>query len=948
MEKLIIEGEVYDDLKTRAMYATDASMYQMIPDMVVIPKNESDISKILIYARQNKLPICARGSATSLAGQTVNSGISIDFTKYFNRIISYSPINKEASVQPGVTRDQLNALSASDLIHFGPDPATSNRATFGGMIANNSSGTKSILYGRTIDHVKSLKVMLSDGTILNLDTKNDQEYNDICLQNDREGEIYRAFRSLIFKNHDLISSNFPKVMRKVSAYPLDEFINDEPWNLAKIIIGSEGTLAIILEATVNLVSLPAYQNMIIAHFDNRMEGIESVQFLVPYGPASIEVLDYNVLEQSKLNPITKKYHDSVIKGEPDLVLTIEFYGQSQEEINLKAEKAIKFLSLYDSCFASPLYNDLKTINDALALRKEGLGLLMAQNGTKKPQAFIEDSALPLPYLARYVDQVSKKCNEIDVELVIYAHASVGVLHLRPILDLTLIEDIEKMKQLSDYSFSLVKQYGGSWSGEHGDGRNRSPKIKEYFGVELYQCFKDLKTIFDPGYLLNPNIIVDALPMDHHMRYDASFKTELPPLQYHYKYDHSFSSLVHNCSGVGACRKTQGGTMCPSFRATGKEEDSTRGRANILRLAMSGQMGISDLTEPMVKEVMDLCISCKACKTECPSNVDMSKLKSEVLQLHHDKYGASIQERLPLYARRFAELFSGLPSKLINYLQESFLVRKYMQPILGIHPNRTLPLYSPTALTSWYQNLQPFKSLHKVILFADTYIEYHDLTLGQKCITLLNDCGYEVILINPGCCQRPLISNGFLKEAKKNFSLVTQKLIPHLNQNLPILMVEPSCITAMKDDIVDLIDDDSVATKLKELVIPIEVFLSNEVTNGNLKGAFSTQNKHVLIHGHCHQKASYTTKATKHLLTIANCKHSEIDSGCCGMAGAFGYEKQHYAISKEIYENSLSAAVENNDEKTIVSNGVSCRQQIQDLGGIASVHIIEILQYQPPE
>jgi FAD/FMN-containing dehydrogenase/Fe-S oxidoreductase len=946
MEKLIIDGEVYDDLKTRAMYATDASMYQMIPDMVVIPKNESDISKILIYARQKKLPICARGSATSLAGQTVNSGISIDFTKYFNRILSYSPINKEATVQPGVTRDQLNALSASDLIHFGPDPATSNRATFGGMIANNSSGTKSILYGRTIDHVKSLKVMLSDGTILNLDTKDDQAYNDICLKADREGEIYRAFRSLIFKNQDLISSNFPKVMRKVSAYPLDEFINGEPWNMAKIIIGSEGTLAIILEATVNLVPLPIYQNMIIAHFDDRMKGIESVQFLVPQGPASIEVLDYNVLKQSKLNPITKEYHDSVIKGDPDLVLTIEFYGQTHEEISLKAEKVISFLSLYESCFAFPLYNDLKTINDALALRKEGLGLLMAQNGTKKPQAFIEDSAIPLPYLAQYVDTVSKKCNMMNIELVIYAHASVGVLHLRPILDLTTSEDIEKMKELSDFCFQLVKKFGGSWSGEHGDGRNRSPKIKEYFGDELYQCFKDLKILFDPDYRLNPNIIVDALSMERHMRYDSTFITQLPVLQYRYKDDHSFASLVHNCSGVGACRKTQGGTMCPSFRATGKEEDSTRGRANILRLAMSGQMGISDLTEPMVKEVMDLCISCKACKTECPSNVDMSKLKSEVLQLHHDKYGASIQEKLPLYARRFAVLLSGKPSKLINYLQGSSFIRKYLHPLIGIHPNRILPSYAPTTLTSWYQNLQPFRSENKVILFADTYIEYHDLTLGQKCITLLNKCGYEVILINPGCCQRPLISNGFLKEAKTNFSSMIKNLSPYLNQNLPILMVEPSCITAMKDDIVDLIDDDTVATKLKELIIPIEVFLSNEVTNGNLKGTFSTQNKHVLIHGHCHQKASYTTKATKHLLTIANCTHREIDSGCCGMAGAFGYEKQHYDVSKQIYENSLSVAVANSDEKTIVSNGVSCRHQIQDLGGKESVHIIEILCYQP--
>ena len=486
--KLEIKGEVYEDHLHLALYATDASMYQIQPDLVVVPKDEEDVQKIMAYAVEHKLPVLARGSATSLAGQTVNRGIVIDFTKYFNQIISVEPEKLRAVVMPGVNRDQLNAAVSKYKLHFAPDPATSNRATFGGMIANNSSGTKSILYGKTIDHVISLKVMLTDGSVLVLENCDEAAYERKCLQNTKEGEIYRTFRNYIFSHSKQIEEAFPKVMRRVSGYALDEFIYQNDWNLAKLITGSEGTLAIILEAIIHLEPLPQYQNMVVIHYNDRHKGIDTVADIVKFGPAAVEVLDYNVIQLSKLNKITKEYHDSIIIGEPDLVLTVEFYGQTKEEIDAKAEGLMKYLSNAESVYAFPLHNDMAKINDALALRKDGLGLLMGKAEPRKPQAFIEDPAIPLEHLSEYVRKVTDICAVRGVEMVIYAHASVGVLHIRPFLDLSDARDIQLMKQISDECFELVKAYKGSWSGEHGDGRNRGPRIRDYFGDEIYDLF----------------------------------------------------------------------------------------------------------------------------------------------------------------------------------------------------------------------------------------------------------------------------------------------------------------------------------------------------------------------------------------------------------------------------------------------------------------------------
>ncbi|HOY12569.1 MAG TPA: FAD-linked oxidase C-terminal domain-containing protein [Saprospiraceae bacterium] len=945
MSELKIKGEVYKDTLTRALYATDASMYQIFPDIVVVPKDEEDLAIICHYARAHKLPILPRGSATSLAGQTVNRGIVIDFTKYFNKVLSYNATEGTAVVQPGVTRDQLNLIVEKDNFHYAPDPATSNRATFGGMIANNSSGTKSILYGKTSDYVISLKIMLIDGTILTLQDCDHNVFDTICNQNDSEGDLYRKIRSIIFNNIEEIKERYPKVMRRVTGYALDAFQPEKPWNLSKLITGSEGSLAIILEAKIGLVPLPKFQNLAVAHFEDRNKGIQAVKQIVSFGPAAVEVLDDNVLVQSKSNAITKKYHDNLIKGDPALVLTVEFYGDTQEEITSKANQLTAYLENYPTAYHCPVFYDKASINDALNLRKDGLGILMGKVADKKPQAFVEDSAIPLEHLADYIETVENICKEQETELVIYAHASVGVLHIRPILDVTKTEDIEKMKYISDQCFQLVKKYGGSWSGEHGDGRNRGPRIRDFYGDQIYDAFKQVKNAFDPYHLLNPNIIIDTPPMDQHMRYGPEYTDQKQQFVFHYRKDHSFEDLVHMCSGVGACRKTVGGTMCPSFRATGDEKDSTRGRANTLRLAMSGQMNFKDLSHPDVKEVMDLCLSCKACKSECPSNVDMAKLKSEVLQISYDAHGSSLAEKLPKYAPTIAKWSSGLMAPIVNKIQKFTFFKKILAKYGGIHSQRNLPEYSNQKLTNWYKRQEQFKSQRKVVLFADTYINHHEIQLGKHAIQLLNDCGYEVILAEVGCCQRPLISNGFLKEAKVAGTKTAMGLYEYIKTGTPILVLEPSCFSSLSEDLPDLIDDADVAKLLHQGVFQIEDFLTQEWVSGKLDGKFSAINDQpIVIHGHCHQKALQGMTAIEHLLNLASIPYEILDTGCCGMAGAFGYEKNHYEISVKIANESLIPALKRHPEAGVFANGFSCRHQIEDLAHRSSKHIIEQIKF----
>lgn len=940
-----IEGEVYTDSLTQSLYATDASLYQIQPDVVVVPKTENDVRLALLAAKQQQIPVLARGSGTSLAGQTVNRGLVMDFTKFFNNILEINIEQGWARVQPGVIRDQLNKAVAAQGLHFAPDPATSSRASFGGMIANNSSGTKSVLYGKTSDHVISLKVMLTNGDVVEFSDLSAGQYDQKCLGHTVEASIYKGFRQLVYDHADEIRSRYPKVMRRVGGYALDAFTDTDHWNLSHLILGSEGTLGVILEAVVKLTPLPKFQNMVIVHYNDRIESIASVKDMIALGPAAVEMLDYHVLSNSKLNAITKRYYESLIQGDPQAVMTVEFYGDNQEDIDAKARKLCEQLKSVPSAYACPVTADKKKINDALALRKDGLGLIMGKPGIRKPLPFIEDAAIPLEHLAQYIRELEALCLEYGSEIVLYAHASVGVLHVRPTIDLTLQQDIDHMKDISDRCFDLVVKYGGAFSGEHGDGRNRSPKLKEFYGPVIYETFREVKKLFDPTGMLNPNIIVDAEDMRKHLRYHHGYKDLPHAFVYKYRNGAGFEDIIHNCSGVGACRNTEGGTMCPSFRATGNEKDSTRGRANALRLAMSGQMQFKDLTDEAVAQTLDLCLSCKACKSECPSNVDMSKLKSEVLQLRYKQKGVPLSAVIVKYAPTLSRWLSGWKAPMINALVKTSWVKAINKAIFKVDSRRTLPAYARHALTQVSNQSKQTTTRPRVVLFADTYVQCHDTDLGLHAQKLLIDCGYEVILANVGCCQRPLISNGFLEQAKKALTSLAAKLLPFAEAGYPILTLEPSCHTALTDDMPDLLDDEWMATKLKSAIMPMEEFLVKSIESGTIKGRFVSEGSDVFMHGHCHQKATYGTAAAKKLLDLAGIKVQESDAGCCGMAGAFGYETLHFDLSAKIYSQKLGPGIAKAGDKKIVANGFSCRHQISDFSSKRADHVISLVRFE---
>ncbi len=938
-----IKGEVLTDDYSLGMYSTDASFYQIMPLAIVLPKDESDVKETVAFAYKHKIKILPRGGGTSLAGQTVGDSLIIDFSKYMDQILEFNEKERWVRVQPGIVRDVLNEAMAKYGLHYAPDPATSSRANVGGMVGNNSSGTKSILYGKTVDHILEAKVLLADGTEMVFNEKSDTEYDHIANQNTREGEIYKKFRSAIHLHSDEIKQRFPKVMRRVGGYNLDEFVYTDRWNLAKLITGSEGTLAISLELKINLVPLPKYKSVVVAHFADLLEAIKAVEPMLPFQPSAVEILDRTVLQLSAEN-LTTRHLCHFIDGDPAAILITEFYGDTYEDVMQRPMAMIPKLNTLGLGYSFPLFPAGKEYEDVWALRRKGLGLMMGIPGDKKALSFIEDSAVPIEVLPEYIDQVLKICAKHNTEVSMYAHASVGVIHVQPLLDLRNQQDIINLKNITDETFDLVVKYGGSWSGEHGDGLVRSAYNERFFGKSLYQVFKDIKSWFDPEDLMNPGKIVDAQTIEHNLRYGPDYKDQNIKTHFHYRAENSFSESVHMCTGVGECRKVIGGTMCPSFKATRDEEHSTRGRANALRLAMSNQLDKDGLTSKRLHEVMDLCISCKACKSECPSNVDMAKMKSDVAQIYYDEHGITIRDRLIRDSSKMAAWLAGPFAGVINFIQSTKLFKSTIERLAGFDRRKTLPTYTDTPFYKWFElKKDHFKSDQKVVLFADTYLNFHEPNIGISALKLLNSCGYEVILANVGCCQRPKISHGFLRDAKIEGNTTIEKLKKYMDRGLSIVVCEPSCASALNDDLPDLIDDEATAFQLKNQVMMIDVFLEKELKAGKINHSMVSTVGNILIHGHCHQKALYGTQSMKSILNKSNHTVSEIPSGCCGMAGSFGYEKEHYEVSQKIGEEILLPAVRAmQPETTLVANGFSCRHQIEHFTGVKAKHWVEVV------
>jgi FAD/FMN-containing dehydrogenase/Fe-S oxidoreductase len=944
-----ISGEVSFDEVTRGIYATDASIYQITPVAVVLPRDDADVRVAVKTAAEYSVNILPRGGGTSLGGQAVGPSMVVDFSKYMNKILELNVEDRWVRIQPGIVLDVLNAELAKHGLLFAPDPATSSRATIGGMIGNNSSGTKSIIYGRTSEHVLAGKVLLSDGTTLELEELSLSEYDrraKSASKNAREAEILSGLKKIIEANSSEIEKRFPKVMRRVNGYNLDSFINTDHWNLTNLLVGSEGTLGIFLEAKLNLEPLPKSKALCTVHFAELLEAIRTVAVILEHKPSAVEIMDADVVVRARKN-LSVAPLCGFIQGDPQAILVVEFFGETPEEAEQKCQALAAELQEQKLGYVWPVITQPAEQAKVWGVRKNGLGLMLGIKGDRKPIPFIEDACVPIKVLPEYVDKILTFCKGRGVRVAMYAHASVGTIHIRPVLNLKGREDIDNMKAISEFAFGLIKGYGGAWSGEHGDGRVRSPLLEKFFGVQIYEALREVKRLFDPAGLMNPGVIIEANAMDQDLRYGSTYKTPTDPTEYHYREDGSFAAAVEMCTGVGACRQKLDGTMCPSYRATLDEEHSARGRANALRLAMTGQLGPNGMTSRRLFEVMDLCLSCKSCKSECPSNVDVARLKSEFLQKRHDLHGAGLREKIVAGSTAMARMLAGRKAPIVNFVQNTWLFRKVLELVAGFDSRRKLPEYASVPFPKWFaKRPQPDGRLtKKIVLFDDTYMNYHQTDVGISAVELLESCGYEVILANAGCCQRPKISHGFLRDARTKGEKTLRNLDKYIEQGLKVVVCEPACCSALTDDLPDLIDEEQLGERIKDNVMMIDEFLAGEVRSGGLNCEFSSPFNKILIHGHCHQKSLYGTAAMKELLSrVPGISVSEIDSGCCGMAGSFGHEMEHYELSMQIGHDRLFSAVRNREDGTaVVACGFSCRHQIADGADTRAVHWVESIR-----
>jgi len=956
-----LSGTIYFDELMRSIYATDASVYRMLPLAVAFPKDEYDIIKLIAFAETNNTSLIPRTAGTSLAGQCVGEGIVVDVSKYFTKILDINEKAQTVTVQPGVVRDQLNEFLKPFGLFFGPNTSTSNRCMIGGMVGNNSSGTTSIQYGVTRDKVIELHTILSDGSKAVFGELTSEEFQNKTTLNSIEGQVYKCIHSELSANdvQSRITNEFPnpKIHRRNTGYAIDELVNTEifsesteKFNMCKLLTGSEGTLAFTTQITLKLDKLPPSENiMVAAHFKSISDCLQSVETVMQHTLHTCEMMDKTILDLTKLNK-QQEENRQFIQGDPLAILMCEVRGHTIEDAKSQADKLLETLTNHGLSYANPLLLG-DDITKAIELRKAGLGLLGTMVGDKKSVACIEDTAVALPDLANYIEEFTALMKTYNQNAVYYAHAGAGELHLRPILNLKKKEDVVLFREITSDVATLVKKYKGSMSGEHGDGIVRAEFIPLMIGEENYKILKHIKTAFDPQNIFNPGKIVDAFPMDENLRYTRNrVEPEIDTLL-DFSKSQGILREAEKCNGSGDCRKLPefGGTMCPSYRATKNEKDTTRARANALREFLTHSEKPNKFNHLELKEVFDLCISCKACASECPSSVDVASLKAEFQYQYQLSNGVSLRTKLFAYNNKLNAMGSRYP-KFTNFIFSNNITSSLLKRAVGIAPERSLPLISNKSLDKEFQNtaihIVNKKEKKTIFLFNDEFTNYLDATIGVDAILLLTKLNYKVKLIKHEESGRALISKGLLKQAKnianKNVSIFKDLI----TSETPLIGVEPSAILTFKDEYLKLADDRNSALKIAEHTYLIEEFIQKEIMLGNIRASqFTDETKIIKFHGHCHQKAESNQLSSFDILNLPNnYKVSIIPSGCCGMAGSFGYEKEHYDVSMKIGEQTLFPAVRSANDSVIISaNGTSCRHQIKDGTQREAFHPITILK-----
>ncbi len=939
---------LHRDSLTRHLYSADASMYQEVPAAVSFPANAEELAELIGLARRDGLGLTMRAAGTSLAGQATGGGVVADISRYMTEIVELDPARRRARVQPGVIRDQLNRAAAEHGLLFGPDTSTTNRCMIGGMIGNNASGSYSPAYGTTREHVVSVDCVLDDGSVANFGPLTSSELAAKCQLDSREGQIYREMLDLLKVHQSDIEAAFPhpEVTRRNSGYALDLLCRMEPFtpggppfNLSALLTGSEGTLAAIAEAELNLEPLKAHRALVVPHFDSLDAAMRATVEMLDLFPAAVELVDRHILEATRSN-LTQSQNRFFLQGDPDCLLIIEFLDEDGELARQRAEQAAALLT---SATAAPVICDTDEMRRVWEVRKAGLGLLMGRVSDQKSPSFVEDTAVRVADLPGYIKDFQALMQRHGTECVFYGHAASGELHLRPVLDLRRPEGLETMKTMALDVAELVRRYRGSISGEHGDGRVRAQFLETLFGQEMVRLLERVKRIWDPDGIFNPGKIVFAPPMDEDLRYHPDWRPAAVDTVFRFRQSNGFAEAIERCNGAGACRKLDfsGGAMCPSYRASLDEKDTTRGRANLLRQMFTGD-NPAGFRSSEVREALEYCLGCKACKSECPASVDMAALKSEFLNGWIREHGASLADRFygqPMKMYPLASTFSGLS----NLWMRSRLGKWALHRFVGIHPSRRLP---PFAARPFHQRMRPDQEQSDrpvVVLLVDYFINYHEPQIAEAAVRVLEALGFAVRIEAPFAAGRTLISRGLLEQARTLAERNLTLLAPHVEAGRHIVGLEPSETLALRDEYLEFFDGDQHerAQRLAKSVLLFEELVVGEVDRIPPE-LFKAGSQAVMVHGNCHAKALIGESALLKSLALAGYQPQSLATGCCGMAGSFGYDKKKYKMSMAIAEQKLFPSLRKQPDTPVCAHGFSCRHQIHDGLSRQARHPAELL------